>query len=454
MNILELPKILARRFSIAGLDAVVFATIFLPFGGALPLVAAELIRIAPGRNAVTATAVSADGSTVVGYATSIDGVVPFRWTNTEGLIELPILPGRPDTRALGVSEDGTVVVGYGSGFGIESLQREAFYWTAAEGIVGIGDIPGGQDFSEAQGVSKDGSVIVGYGTGTGGREAFRWRRGVGIQGLGSLYTYPPNVSGLTLDSEAVAVSSSGFRVAGNFKFGFPSSDPNGFLWQEATGMIPLAGEVPDPVPFAGNEVHSMSPGGFWTTGIRGFEVVRWNEVTGFESILGMDQNNSSAGISDDGNVIVGNTTLIDNEEVFVWQNNHGVIGLRGMLSAAGVDMSQWEFLQVTGLSGDGYTLCGNGVYSGVSEAFIVKIDRLSPPLVVPFGLKDTSTPVAISFVGQAGVIHQLQISTDLGYWSNHGSPVVGNGSTQSVVLPVGFPRLFGKIVTIQPVAIP
>ena len=56
----------------------------------------------------------------------------------------------------GPSADGSVVVGWGS----SALGREAFRWSAAEGMVGLGLLPGG-DRSRAYGVSADGSIIVG-----------------------------------------------------------------------------------------------------------------------------------------------------------------------------------------------------------------------------------------------------------------------------------------------------
>jgi hypothetical protein len=54
---------------------------------------------------------------------------------------------------------GEVVVGLSGTFGPEP--SEAFRWTAAEGMVGLGFLPG-HNLSEALGVSTDGSVIVGY----------------------------------------------------------------------------------------------------------------------------------------------------------------------------------------------------------------------------------------------------------------------------------------------------
>ena len=56
---------------------------------------------------------------------------------------------------------------------------EAFRWTEATGMVGLGDLPGGDFYSTAYGVSADGSVVVGRGRSASGVEAFRWTEATG-----------------------------------------------------------------------------------------------------------------------------------------------------------------------------------------------------------------------------------------------------------------------------------
>ncbi|MCH7603269.1 MAG: hypothetical protein IIB54_10920, partial [Planctomycetes bacterium] len=51
---------------------------------------------------------------------------------------------------------------------------------------GLGDLPGGSISSGAWGVSADGSVVVGVSSSTSGQEAFRWTSGGGMVGLGDL----------------------------------------------------------------------------------------------------------------------------------------------------------------------------------------------------------------------------------------------------------------------------
>jgi len=149
--------------------------------------------------------VSADGTVVVGAGRHPGpGWQACRWTVTgdiEGLGSPPT--GDEDsTRARGASADGSVVVG---AIGFEVVP-EAFVWTKAGGLVGLGYLSGG-DESYAYDVSGDGSVIVGYSTSSLGTEAFRWTADGGMVGLGIL-------SGDPLFSVAFGISDNGSVVVG------------------------------------------------------------------------------------------------------------------------------------------------------------------------------------------------------------------------------------------------
>src|SRR4051812_29188909 len=75
---------------------------------------------------------------------------------------LGFLAGNNYSFAYDVSADGTVVVGEA---GTTNYGNEAFRWTAANGMVGLGDLPGATFYSVAFGVSADGSVVTGLATG-------------------------------------------------------------------------------------------------------------------------------------------------------------------------------------------------------------------------------------------------------------------------------------------------
>ncbi|MBI3249008.1 MAG: hypothetical protein HYZ50_21100 [Deltaproteobacteria bacterium] len=181
--------------------------------------------------ATEAFGVSADGSIIVGGSTGASGQHPFRWTTAEGIVSLGHL-GAPNLRgdALDVSADGAVVVGVaGSTFGgLVLFGNEAFRWTAAEGMVGLGDLPGSFVASIARAVSANGSVVVGESANNQSRnEAFRWTAAEGMVGLGILLNRQ--------NSYASDVSADGSIVVG-------LTDGGGFgafVWDATHGMRSL-----------------------------------------------------------------------------------------------------------------------------------------------------------------------------------------------------------------------
>ncbi len=196
-----------------------------------------------------ANGVSADGSVIVGDGnsptTTISGhrTEAFRWTSG-GMVGLGGLGGGEcrcagvgggvfscfTSGAAGVSRDGSVVVGktcppVGSG-GI----FHAFRWTAGDGMVGLGDLPGGLFDSDARAISADGSVIVGSGRSAAGFEAFRWTSDGGMVSLGDL-------PGGAVNAAAQGASADGSVIVG---FAESASGAEAFIWDRANGMQSLA----------------------------------------------------------------------------------------------------------------------------------------------------------------------------------------------------------------------
>jgi probable HAF family extracellular repeat protein len=192
-----------------------------------------------------ARGVSADGAVVVGPGSGTNGSEAFRWTSVGGMVGLGNLTGRRgNSEAIGASADGAVVVGrsYNS-----TSDYEAFRWTpvvnGAGGMVGLGDLAGGYFDSLARGVSADGAVVVGYGNSANGiqgaasTEAFRWTPVVngagGMVGLGDL-------AGGDFYSTATGVSADGAVVVGRSN---STSGVEAFRWTPvvngAGGMVGL-----------------------------------------------------------------------------------------------------------------------------------------------------------------------------------------------------------------------
>lgn len=135
-----------------------------------------------------ASGVSADGSTVVGWSNPAppgqfgDEKEAFLWTSQDGMIGLGDLSGGSFySSASAVSADGSVVVGRG----FAEASDAAFRWTAQDGMVALADLAGGSTGGDATAISADGSVIVGWGRSTS-MEAARWENGGLPTGLGYL----------------------------------------------------------------------------------------------------------------------------------------------------------------------------------------------------------------------------------------------------------------------------
>lgn len=180
----------------------------------------------------TAWAVSGDGSVVVGKSISRTGFQAFRWTEAEGMVGIGSLPGTHPSfgaMAFGVSDDGSVIVGRSGSVDAGATGQEAFRWTANTGMVAMGDLPGGAFLSSATAVSGDGLTIVGYGTSSLGTEAFRWTATEGMVGLG-------DVVGGAFGSRAAAVSGDGRWIVGS---GTAAAGSRAFLWNALSGTRDL-----------------------------------------------------------------------------------------------------------------------------------------------------------------------------------------------------------------------
>ena len=338
-----------------------------------------------------ALGVSADGSVVVGESSSVNSPAEaFRWTQGTGMVGLGFLPGggpsanlNAGSNALGISADGSVVVGYSN---IPNVNGgyEAFRWTQATGMVGLGDLPGGIFDSKATGVSADGSVVVGNGTGFYGT-AFRWTQATGMVGLG----YLPG-GGYYAASYASGVSANGSVVVG------VSTSANGtealvwqeaFRWTQGTGMVGL-GDLPGG-SFWSNAQNVSADGSVvvgQSSGAYGYEAFRWTQGTGMIGLGSLPGGlfvSAATGVSADGSVIVGYSV---GGEVFVWNSTQGMRSLREILTNDyGLDLTGWGALSYAGnpqVSADGLTIVGQGWNpNGNLEAWIARLNPQNNPSV-------------------------------------------------------------------------
>ncbi len=299
-------------------------------------------------------ALSDDGSTAVGY--TVFGVIDtifraVRWTREQGTQELGDLPGgRVESRASAVSADGSVVVGYSAA----AAGTLAFRWTAAEGMVALGDLPGGggSPLSRALDVSADGSVVVGESISSSGYEAFRWSEASGMLGLGDF-------EGSIFQSRATGVSADGSVVTGTGSRLLAERDIHeAFRWTGAGGLEGI-GTLGPGLSSTGLRISNDGAAIAGASGLH--ELYRWTSATGWLP-LGMRQNDASesfhrASVSGDGAVVAGVCSF---RVGCLWDAANGTRELKQVLGDAGIELSGWDSAVATGLSLDGTALVGYG----------------------------------------------------------------------------------------------
>jgi probable HAF family extracellular repeat protein len=248
--------------------------------------------------------------------------------------------------AKGVSADGRVSVGSDGG--------QAVRWTAEDGMVGLGYLPGGLH-SEATDVSADGRVVVGWSRSGLGTEAFRWTAEEGMVNLcdngGWLVCPDPNPVGITLEDVpnifANAVSADGGTIVGSAGRG-DDSPVRPFRW---------AGSMQD--------------------------LSSWVDAEGKWQFGGYGE---AVDVSADGSTVIGNFYLSVyslREGPFVWDEVNGMRDLVDVFLANGVTIPDNFVLgTVVGLSANGRTFVGNGwnTAEGRSEVWLAQLDG---PAVVP-----------------------------------------------------------------------
>lgn len=332
------------------------------------------LGVLSGGNNSWAYGVSGDGTTVVGCSQSTPGPQAFRWTADEGMIGLGDLPGGGHTsRGTRVSTDGSVVVG-NAWYQGECTRTHAFRWTAAEGVVDLGTFVGPCGQSFGLGVSADGSVVVGSSETESYSAPFRW---TGEEGMVTL-------SGIGRGGGG-DVSADGRVVVGNRPHGAGSE---AFLWTEETGPVGL-GDLPGAGFFS--FAYAVSSDGRVVVGESdssgGGEAFRWTEGNGMVGLGFLWYDIPGWGCTEawdtntDGSVVVGYGVIdiYGTHGAFVWDEEHGMRNLQDVLQdECGLDLTGWHLLEATGVSDDGLTIVGYGDGpAGRREAWIVHIPEPS-----------------------------------------------------------------------------
>jgi uncharacterized membrane protein len=282
-----------------------------------------------------------------------------------GIGDLP--GGWEASEAFGISADGTTIVGVGN-LHIGSGTGDAFAWTLATGMVQLGDLGGTFADTQAFGCSADGSMIVGYSQSPESipyTEACRWPGSLVADGLGDL-------SGGTFNSRAAGVSGDGSVIVGR---GTSGSATEAVRWvggnpQALTGF---------PTDQPHREARGVSGDGNVIVGFSmgaGTTAYRWRPGYGRQplgDLPGGSTYSDAYAASYDGGVIVGRSSSSAGMEAFRWTQSGGMVGLGGLADD--------PYSVAYAVSGDGSVIVGHSTsdeYYG--EAFIWDAEHGMRPL--------------------------------------------------------------------------
>jgi uncharacterized membrane protein len=295
------------------------------------------------------------------------------------IIGIGMLPGSTSSYAYGVSGDGSTVVGVSG--------TMAFRWTTGSGIQDLGKLAGAS-LAGAYAANYDGSIIVGDSTKSQSR-AFRWSQSSGMEALdvpSSSGPYPwSNTMAFGISSNGLSISGYGLDTSFNsLKWGAPSyslsvGQPGSLSWGTSGNGQVTVGALYDRIykwstidgaqDLGDGYARGANYDGSVIVGSSGVNAFRWNESGGLQIIGSGEAISTSA----DGSIVVG----YDSASAFAWTTNDGRKNLSQYLSDLGVDVSGWSLEKAEGISYDGSTIVGQGVFNGTRQAFVAMIPEPS-----------------------------------------------------------------------------
>jgi uncharacterized membrane protein len=316
--------------------------------------------------------VSGDGTTAVGESVGSQGIEAFRWTEADGLVGLGFFPHQPDTssQAHATNVDGTIIVGVAGRPDALLEEGAPFGWTEATGMLLIPNLGGSDTGGIAQSITPDGNIIVGWVGSPTGYQAFRWTQATSTQGLGLL----PNEK----ISRALGVSADGSVIVGNGSVD-TLDFPHPFRWTADTGKVILPALNPETIGSA----NAITPDGTVIVGQSAGRAVRWegDQVENLGELPGGSQASTywAQAVTEDGSIVTGVGDYNASQgtgEAFIWDAQHGMRSLRLLLlSQYGLtEVTDWVLFAATGMSADGSVIVGYGFDpQGFQEGWLVRL---------------------------------------------------------------------------------
>lgn len=338
---------------------------------------AGLGELAEGLTYSVVNGISADGKSVVGYSHSAKGMEAFRWTAADGM------KGLGFQNALATSEDGSVVVGQTVSHGRSQPVR----WTLADGVTALkADTECRR--AEAHSVTADGATAVGVvGIGTSelddGDRVGAWV----MQGKAAPLIAATEVE---TQSEAFGVSADGRVVVGarSQRMGHAEA----FRWTNEAGLTGL-GYLPGHTT---SVAYAVSADGTVIVGCSSnyttTTAFRWSEETGMVALSEQEElggDSMAYAVSADGAVAVGSHLSRFGQDAVIWSGADKMRRVRELLPSKLVH--DWRLQMATAVSADGVVVAGVGRNSlGNREAWVARLNEGTSEALKPIAFHDAA----------------------------------------------------------------
>jgi len=344
-----------------------------------------------GDNTSYAYAISDDGSTVVG-ASYTDPNSPtaviraFRWTAATGMVAIGDLPGgNQQSEALGVSADGSVIAGSSSStlsYSHNSFYDEPFRWTASSGMKALGYLPGTNGrYGGAGPVSGNGLVIGGSSTGDNGTKPFLWSAATGMVDIDTLGHGQGN------QDAVFEINYDGSMAVGMTTY---DNDRRAFLWTAGSGMQLLGALPGTPSNRLESWAEDLSANGSVVVGqaysATSIVPFRWTASGGMAPLpmLPGAALGNAFGVSADGSIIVGYNILGSTDHALRWDPILGPQSIEDILRAHGFSsvLNGNMLTKAIGISADGQTIMGWGYGPSGIQSWVATIPVPEPSTIV------------------------------------------------------------------------
>lgn len=342
------------------------------------------LGVLPGGVFSRGMALSGDGSAVTGSSGATEGERAFVWTAAGGIQSLGVLAGGSFSRGAAITSDGVLVVGTSG----SSTGDRGFRWTLGSGLQSMGTLTGGAS-SSAMGICPDGAFTVGSGSTNLPASSSRAAMWAGAWfDVGALPGETVSV-GAAINQFASAVA------------GWSGTSPRrGMRWTSGLGVQPLGNLAGGTDSFANgiSQDGAVVVGGSTVAGV--VRAFRWTPAGGMENLGGLTSGGSAEAFGTDinGGAVVG-TAMVSGgtSHAFGWTRSRGMVDLNVYLAspaAGSVDLSGWVLTEARAISFDLTAIVGSGLHDGHERAFVIRgIPPLNPPCRADF---DSQTGLSVN----------------------------------------------------------